>query len=278
MPSPILTLLDYIERTLENLNEAIQKRSFRKTRYVFERLTMFSDCLKESLPVDFTETTFVDFDRHMHFIGHFLDKRNFEWIENNFDDIVNRDFPDIKREVYGFVESGKLPEDEFTPLSENVFIVHGRDHKSLRELKVMLGGFGLNPVVLHEKASGGLTLAEKLEKYSEDVGYAFIVLTPDDVGCQRPKLDTHFKERIFQKLKARARQNVIFEMGYFWGLLERKRVCCLLKGKVERPSDIEGIVYIPFEESVNEVREKIKKELEEAGYKNLYPPSVPKPM
>jgi predicted nucleotide-binding protein len=55
-------------------------------------------------------------------------------------------------------------------------------------------------------------------------------------------------------------------MGYFWGLLERKRVCCLLKGNVEKPSDIEGIVYIPFKDSVNDVKEMIVKEPTVAGY------------
>ena len=68
-------------------------------------------------------------------------------------------------------------------LSRNIFIVHGRDHKQMKELKEMVNKFGLNPIVLHEKASGGLTLPEKLERYSEDIGYAFVILTPDDVGC-----------------------------------------------------------------------------------------------
>jgi predicted nucleotide-binding protein len=55
-------------------------------------------------------------------------------------------------------------------------------------------------------------------------------------------------------------------MGYFWGLLKRRKVCCLLKGDVEKPSDIEGIVYIPFKESVEEARHKMIKELRAAGY------------
>lgn len=173
-------------------------------------------------------------------------------------------------------------------LSRNVFIVHGRDHTPLKELKVMLKGLGLNPIVLHEKASGGLTLAEKLEKYSKDVGYAFVVLTPDDTGCfredflnvykvclseegeseeKRKEKAEFFFHEIPKKLTGRARQNVIFEMGYFWGLLERKKVCCLLKGKVEKPSDIHGIVYESFKKSINEVRDRIIKELKEAGYK-----------
>ena len=200
-----------------------------------------------------------------------------------------------------------IPESASEPIqpSRNVFIVHGREHKPLRELKTMLGGFGLNPIVLHEQPSGSRTIVEKLEKYS-NVGYAFVMLTPDDVGflsdefyeamngyiglfhgirgdfdpdAQRARQQLYRKFRdIAKRVKRRARQNVILEFGYFIGKLGRHRVCCLHKGDVELPSDMHGIVYIPFKESVNEVKEKIEKELEEAGYENLYPPSVPKPM
>ena len=73
----------------------------------------------------------------------------------------------------------KEPAKETTPISKNVFIVHGRDHKPMKELKILLKEFGLNPIVLHEQPSGSRTIVEKLEKYS-DVGYAFVILTPDD--------------------------------------------------------------------------------------------------
>jgi len=154
-------------------------------------------------------------------------------------------------------------------LSKNVFIVHGRDHKPMKELKAMLSELGLNPIVLHEQPSGSRTIVEKLEKYS-DVGYAFVILTPDDVGCsvhdavsRKEKGETR---SIMGSLKARARQNVILEFGFFTGRLRRDRVCCLIKKKVERPSDMEGIVYIPFKESVTECRDKIVKELKAVGY------------
>lgn len=150
---------------------------------------------------------------------------------------------------------------KISALQENVFIVHGKDHKPMKELKAMLEEFKLNPIVLHEQPSGSRTIVEKLEKYSE-VGYAFVVLTPDDLGGSS-------KDRRILRLEAkeRARQNVILEFGYFIGKLGRDKVCCLLKGDVERPSDMHGIVYIPFKESVNEVRGKIVKELKAAGYK-----------
>ncbi len=158
--------------------------------------------------------------------------------------------------------------------SKNAFIVHGHDIEPVNELKAMLKDFGLNPIVLHEKASGGLTLAEKLEKYAGDVGFTFVILTPDDVGCEKTiieKMKFHAAisrigdfRVLLNKLKPRARQNVIFEMGYFWGLLRRRRVCCLLKEDVERPSDIEGIVYVPFKDSLDECRDTIIRELKEA--------------
>lgn len=190
------------------------------------------------------------------------------------------------------------------PPSKNVFIVHGRDHKPVKELEVMLSEFGLNPIILHEQPSGSRTIIEKLEKYS-DVGYAFVILTPDDVGCFRSDfikfmqvLDELWKSiydyetgynyvpadvldelrkqtcnhipegipEIVRLLRSRARQNVVLEFGYFMGLLGRDRVCCLYKGDVELPSDMHGIIYIPFKESVEECRDKIIKELKAAGY------------
>lgn len=178
--------------------------------------------------------------------------------------------------------------------SKNVFIVHGRDHEPMKELKSLLYEFGLNPIVLHEQASGSRTIIEKLEKHS-DVGFAFVLLTPDDAGyCQyerrvlsdeyglKIKLTLRKLRSIIKKehetilgtimkgfvdvLHGRARQNVVLEFGYFMGLLGRDRVCCLLKGDVEKPSDMHGIVYVPFKASVKEKRNMIIKELEEAGY------------
>jgi predicted nucleotide-binding protein len=148
--------------------------------------------------------------------------------------------------------------------SKNIFIVHGRDHVPMKELKTMLFEFGLNPIVLHEQPSGSRTIVEKLEKYS-DVGYAFVILTPDDSALPDtlPIIPPFPPELPF---KQRARQNVVLEFGYFIGLLGRDKVCCLHKGNVELPSDMHGIVYIPFEGSVEEIRPRIMKELKEVGY------------
>jgi predicted nucleotide-binding protein len=153
---------------------------------------------------------------------------------------------------------------------KEIFISHGKDQKSLDELKEMLTEFGLKPVVLSEQPSGGKTIVEKLEEYS-NVGYAFVILTPDDLGgflelgskWSRPAR----LKRFISSAHPRPRQNVVLEFGYFVGKLGRSKVTCLLKKPVEQPSDMQGIVYIPFNDSIKEIRAKIWNELEIAGYK-----------
>ncbi len=145
----------------------------------------------------------------------------------------------------------------FKNARKKVFVVHGHDEISRNELARLIDKeLGLESMILHEQASGGKTLIEKFEKHSSEVGYAFILLTPDDVGG---------KDK--DSLKPRARQNVIFEMGFFIGAVGRDSVCVLHKGNVELPSDMAGIVYIPYSNSVEEAYLKIRKELLKAGYK-----------
>ena len=185
--------------------------------------------------------------------------------ENIFSEAKNVTTEFIKKPI-GRAKSEKIGLSKMPPFSKDVFIVHGKDRESLKELKSMLKKFGLNPIVLHEKPGGSRTIVEKLEKYS-DVGYAFVILTPDDIGGPKSR---HYRDRAFLRIAdevfERARQNVILEFGYFIGKLGRDRVCCLYKGSVELPSDMHGIVYIPFKDSVEETRNMIVEELKAAGY------------
>jgi len=153
-----------------------------------------------------------------------------------------------------------------TTSSKDIFIVHGKDYKSVEELKAMLSGYNLNPIILHEQPSGSRTIVEKLEKYS-DVGYAFVLLTPDDIGGSFKGKVPVLGGRLLENSHLRARQNVVLEFGYFMGKLGRNKVCCLHKGNVELPSDMQGIVYVHFHNSVNEAKDMIVKELRAAGYK-----------
>ena len=59
---------------------------------------------------------------------------------------------------------------------------------------------------------------------------------------------------------------LVFEFGYFVGKLGRSRVCCLYTGDTSLPSDIAGLLYKRFRDSVEEVFYSITKELKVAGY------------
>ncbi|MFB3888152.1 MAG: TIR domain-containing protein [Candidatus Bathyarchaeia archaeon] len=152
---------------------------------------------------------------------------------------------------------------------KEIFISHGKDPKPVEELKAILADVGLKPVVLSEQPSGGRTIVEKLEQYS-NVGFAFVILTPDDLGgvvefgsvWSRPAR----LRRFLKNAHTRPRQNVVLEFGYFVGKLGRSRIACLLKKPVELPSDMQGIVYLRFNESIEEIRGEIVRELEAAGY------------
>lgn len=145
--------------------------------------------------------------------------------------------------------------------SRKVFIVHGHDHQAKSELALLLTHLGLEPIILHEQPNEGKTIIEKLESHS-NVGFCFVLLTPDDLGTKRGSTET---------FRLRARQNVVFEFGLFVGLLSRKRVCCLYSelldlGGLDLPSDLSGLVYISYKSSINEVTNNIVKELKAAGY------------
>ena len=138
--------------------------------------------------------------------------------------------------------------------SDRVFIVHGRD-AAKPDISAFVDGQGLKPVILSDQPSGGKTVIEKVEEYG-DVGYAIVLLTPDDEGRLRDSTDSQ---------KPRARQNVVFELGYFIGRLGREYVCALTKGELELPSDYAGVVYIPYGDSTD-WKARLMAELRSAGY------------
>jgi predicted nucleotide-binding protein len=147
-------------------------------------------------------------------------------------------------------------------LGTKVFVVHGHDERSKTELEALLRELRLEPIVLHRQADRGQTLIEKFEANS-DVGYAFILLTPDEVAYLRSQEDSPDPDRVKER---RARPNVIFEFGFFVGKLGRSRVCCLHTGSVSLPSDLAGLVYKPYKEHVEELGLGIVRELTAAGY------------
>jgi hypothetical protein len=135
-----------------------------------------------------------------------------------------------------------------------VFIVHGRDIGAKDTVVRFLESLELEPIVLVEQTSGGNTVVEKFEKYA-NVGYAIVLLTPDDLGHLQGKP---------KEIKSRARQNVVLELGYFMGKLSRKRVCALSKGDVEMPSDYHGVLMEIMDEDGG-WKIKLAREMKSAG-------------
>ena len=145
-------------------------------------------------------------------------------------------------------------ENERTNTKE-VFVIHGRNNEAKETVARFLTRLDLAPVILHEQPNQGRTIIEKFEQHAQ-VGFAVALLTPDDVGALHDNSDD---------LKPRARQNVIFELGFFIGRLGRKGVCALTKGTVEIPSDYAGVVYIPLDDSEG-WKMKLIKELKNVGF------------
>ena len=160
---------------------------------------------------------------------------------------------------------------EKTPTSKDgnentVFVVHGHDTELKNDVELFLRKINLNPIVLHRKPDEGQTIIEKFEKHS-NVSYAIILLTPDDIGCNTDEFQKNEDER---ELEYRARQNVIFEFGFFVGRLTRKNVCCIYKKGVKLPSDLDGLIYKEVDKTVEEVGIGLMEELKIAGLKVKY--------
>ena len=136
-------------------------------------------------------------------------------------------------------------------LLHRVFVVHGHDDAVLYQTARLLENLKLDAVVLREQPNQGRTVIEKFEDYS-DVAFAVVPLTPDDVGGKSGS-----------ELQGRARQNVIFELGYFIAKLGRERVCALYLPTVEIPSDY-PVLYVPFDDK-GSWRFELAKEMKAAG-------------
>jgi hypothetical protein len=134
----------------------------------------------------------------------------------------------------------------------NVFIAHGSNEVVRHRVKDFIRErCDMNPIILKELASEGMTLIEMLEKYGRTADYAILILTGDDITAEGT---------------ARPRQNVIQELGWFQGALGRNRTAMLRQRGIETFSNIGGIAYLSF--TGNEVEstfEKLRKELEAAG-------------
>lgn len=141
--------------------------------------------------------------------------------------------------------------------SKRVFVVHGHDGEARETVARFLSKVQLEPVILHEQPNRGRTIIEKVEA-NDDVGFAVILLTPDDLGRAAKDVEA--------ALEPRARQNVLLELGYFMAALGRENICALKRGRVEIPTDIFGVVWTDLDDA-GAWRQALARELDAAGYR-----------
>lgn len=158
------------------------------------------------------------------------------------------------RDYKNYIQSmGNVEPALKAPLSHKVFIVHGHDDGAREAVARFLERIGLEAIILHEQANQGRTVIEKVEAHG-DVGFAVVLLTPDDEGCKKGETP-----------EPRARQNVLLELGYFIGRLGRGKVCALKRGVLEIPSDFAGVVWEVMDTNGG-WKQSLARELEAAGH------------
>ncbi len=149
--------------------------------------------------------------------------------------------------------------------SRNVFVVHGHNTNMIEKVELLLTKLGYNPIVLFKEADKGKTIIEKIEDNSDKVCFAIVLYSKCDIGYPVGKEGDK---------KYRARQNVVFEHGYMMAKLGRDKVCALLEdSSIERPGDIDGIIYVIFGDN-DEWKLRIAKNMKAVGlsidYNSLY--------
>ncbi|NEH20610.1 hypothetical protein GQQ13_19445 (plasmid) [Pantoea agglomerans] len=125
------------------------------------------------------------------------------------------------------------------PVSRKIFIVHGHDNDALQSVARFIYRIGLEEIILSERPDGSRTVIEKFEAESGDASFAVVLMTPDDAGNAVAS----------ESIRLRARQNVLYELGYFAGKLGRGKVMVLKKGYIEIPSDLAGVLYTDLDEN-----------------------------
>lgn len=146
-------------------------------------------------------------------------------------------------------------------IPKHIFIVHGHDSDARDQLELALHRLGLKPFILMNTSGGGKTIIEALEgqighDYTSDFG--IVLMTPDDFGYSKKDGD--------KKVEPRARQNVVLEAGMLLASLTRLRMAIIVKGHLEMPSDLQGIIHLAYNDHVKEIIPKLCQRLKEAGF------------
>jgi predicted nucleotide-binding protein len=226
-------------------SSADEEKKWRDFNFDLLRAAFTSDAIareyRGAIPIDVTKYERIDYDHLQNRIAVQMSK-----LESVLERLALYPEPGAQSTVAAIAED-----------RSKVFVVHGRDEGALQAMARFLGTIGLEAIVLREQPDQGYTTIEKFEARASEVGFAVALLTPDDLGGLVAASEQ----------AARARQNVIFELGYFVGSLGRGRVCLLRKGDVEIPSDLFGVIYTDFDHPAEGWKVKLARELKAAGFK-----------
>ena len=169
-----------------------------------------------------------------------------------------RDLLEIAREKIELSTDELAEEDENNEdvEPEEIFIVHGHDDALKEAVARVIGQLGYEPIILHEQPNSGRTIIEKFDEEA-DVDFAVVLLSPDDLARGKNE----------QTERPRARQNVIFELGYFLGRIGRENVACIYRfaAGFEIPSDYSGVTYTEFDKK-GAWKYELARELANAGF------------
>lgn len=159
-------------------------------------------------------------------------------------------------ELFGSLQN---KDDNTLLITRDIFIVHGKDDGMKQSVARTLEKLSFNPIILHEQLNKGKTIIEKFSEYS-NVSFAIVLISPDDLAYP--------KDANPESAKYRARQNVIFELGYFIGKLGRDKVIALHKKSesFEIPSDYQGVLFISYSDDNDSWKYEVIKEMRHVGY------------
>lgn len=140
-----------------------------------------------------------------------------------------------------------VPDDVTKTITNDIFIVHGHNEEMKQAVARTVSKLGCNPIILHEQVNEGRTIISKFEANAERVHFAIILLSGDDYAASVFDVERIKETDIRALLEKRARQNVVFEMGYFYGKLGPSNMFFLLQDNVSKPGDLDGLVYTPYD-------------------------------
>lgn len=151
-------------------------------------------------------------------------------------------------------ENNNVAKYEMSKSNKKIFIVHGYDNNAKNALENILFRWNLKPYAIQDEDSKGQTIIEFLESEIKNHALGIVLLTADDIGYSVKAGE--------EKKSRRARQNVILELGMLIGALGRKKCIIIRQADVENPSDIDGLIYLSFNEQVDEIKDKLRQKLE----------------